>query len=133
MEKTEDLDKRLITLLAILVLSIVCFIHYFSRNAGLFLNIVFAGYKILLIVTFIIAGGVAYRNLGTTDRPDDWNDQKVPNKDGLAALIYIIYSYQGWENANYVSCSKIKIQSPSYSPKSSLIKVPFLGWRGIEN
>jgi amino acid transporter len=99
-QKTEDLDRQLITLLAILVLTVVCFLHYFSRNSGLLLNLLFSAYKICLIVVFIIAGGVAYGT--STDRPNDWNDQPVGKKDALAALIYIIYSYQGWENANYV-------------------------------
>jgi amino acid transporter len=99
-QNTEELDVRLISLLAILVITVVCFLHYFSRNSGLLLNLLFALYKIVLILVFIIAGGIAYGN--SKDRYNDWDDQPVDNKDALAALIYIVYSYQGWENANYV-------------------------------
>jgi amino acid transporter len=98
-QNTEELDQRLITLLAILVLNVVCLLHYFSRNSGLLLNLLFAAYKIVIAV-LIIAGGISYAN--STEPPNDWNDQPVDNKDALAALIYIVYSYQGWENANYV-------------------------------
>jgi amino acid transporter len=100
-QNTEELDRPLITLIAILVLSVVCLLHYFSRNSGLLLNLLFAAYKILLVVVLIIAGGISYHN--STSRPDDWDDQPVASRDALAALIYIVYSYQGWENANYVS------------------------------
>ena len=99
-ENTEELDHQLVTLLTILILTLVCFIHYFSRNSGLLLNLLFAVYKIVLIVIFIIVRGIAYRS--RRDEPNDWDYQPVENKDALAALTYIIYSYQGWENANYV-------------------------------
>jgi amino acid transporter len=98
---TEELDKRLITLVAMVVLSVVCLLHYFSRNSGLLLNLLFAGYKIILIVVFIIGGCVASRQ--EDNGKHDWGDQPIPVKDSIAAMIYIIYSYQGWENANYVS------------------------------
>jgi len=122
-ENTEDLDRRLITLIAILVLSVVCLLHYFSRNSGLLLNLVFAVYKILLVVVLIIAGGISYHN--STNRPNDWNDQPVAKRDALAALIYIVYSYQGWENANYV-CGKEPLLKRGW-------KLTRLGWRGIED
>lgn len=98
---TTELDKRLISYIAISVLTLVCFIHYFSRNSGLLLNLGFAVYKIFLVIVFIIFGCIA------SSRPDngksDWGDQPIKSKNVLAAMIYIMYSYQGWENANYVS------------------------------
>lgn len=97
---TTQLDKRLISFVAISILTVVCFIHYFSRNSGLLLNLVFAVYKTILVFIFVICGCVA------SGKPDngksDWGDQPIPSKNILAAMIYIIYSYQGWENANYV-------------------------------
>ena len=97
--KTEDLDKRLISLIAIVVLTVVCLIHYFSRNSGLVLNLSFAMYKIGLVSAVIIAGFIASHQPenGLSDWGNQEQDRNIP-----AALIYVIYSYQGWENANYV-------------------------------
>jgi amino acid transporter len=97
---TTQLDKRLISLVAICVLTFVSFIHYFSRNSGLLLNLVFAIYKIILVFIFVVCGCIAS---GQSDNgKSDWGDQPIQSKNALAAMIYIIYSYQGWENANYV-------------------------------
>lgn len=98
---TEDLDRRLVTFIAIVVLTAVCLLHYFSRNSGLLLNILFALYKVFLIIVFIIRGSISSES--APNGRNDWGNQSVPNQDPLAALIYVIYSYQGWENANYVS------------------------------
>ena len=98
---TTELDKRLVTLIAIIVLTIISFVHYFSRNSGLFLNLSFAGFKIILVIVLTIAGGIASGQ--PVNGKSDWGNQPIPKKDVLAALIYIMYSYQGWENANYVS------------------------------
>jgi amino acid transporter len=97
---TTQLDKRLISFVAICVLTVVSFIHYFSRNLGLLLNRFFAIYKIVLLFIFVICGCIAI------DRPgnglSDWGNQPIQHTNVLAAMIHIIYSYQGWENANYV-------------------------------
>jgi len=106
--ETTELDKRLISYIAISILTVACFIHYFSRNSGLLLNLVFAAYKVVLVIVLIICGLIASK------KPDngrsDWGQQPVASKDVLAAMIYIIYSYQGWENANYVG-GELKIES----------------------
>lgn len=103
---TTQLDKRLISLVAICILTLVSFIHYFSRNSGLLLNLVFAVYKIILVFIFVICGCIASGQPG--NGKSDWGDQPIQTKNALAAMIYIIYSYQGWENANYV-CQKVII------------------------
>lgn len=105
---TNDLDRRLVTFLAISVLTGVCLLHYFSRNSGLLLNLVFALYKIILIIVFIFAGCLSSRQ--EPNGRGDWNNQDVTKRDALAAMIYVIYSYQGWENANYVG-GELKVAS----------------------
>jgi amino acid transporter len=97
---TTQLDKRLISFVAISILTVVSSIHYFSRNSGLLLNLVFAVYKIILVFIFVICGCIASRQ--PNNGKSDWGDQPITSKNALAAMIYIIYSYQGWENANYV-------------------------------
>jgi amino acid transporter len=103
---TGDLDGRLLTFFAVCGLSMVCFLHYFSRRSGMFLNKLFALYKIFLLIAFIVAGGIASRSDG--NGKDDWSSQPG-NRDYLGALIYVMYSYRGWENANYVCFAKISL------------------------
>lgn len=75
---------------------------YFSTKTGLFLNRIFAYYKVGLLASIFIAGTAARHHPGSG--ADDWNRSRTgySNSRTLSALIYILYSYQGWENANYV-------------------------------
>lgn len=73
----------------------------FSRNSGLLLNLVLSVYKIVLLSVFIIVACV-YSN-GPDNGRAEWDDPRIVNRQPIAALVYIIYSYQGWENSNYVS------------------------------
>lgn len=130
--RTEELDKRLITLIAITILATVCLLHCmffcksspkteeerprsdpiatgdvsglllnyladaftdFSRNSGLLLNLVFAAYKIVLLTVFIIAACVF--SSGPNNGRSDWDDPHNTNRQPIAALVYIVYSYQG--------------------------------------
>lgn len=97
-----ELDPRLINLIAVGILSIICLLHYFSRRLGLFLNKAFALFKVFFLAAVFIAGVMA-RHKNDSGIADFGTKQEGANgKDSLAAFIYIIYSYQGWENANYV-------------------------------
>ena len=99
---TTELDSRLINLVAVGILSIICLLHYFSRRLGLFLNTAFALFKVFLLAAVFIAGAMA-RHKNDSGMTDFKTKHEGANgKDSLAAFIYIIYSYQGWENANYV-------------------------------
>ncbi len=102
-EKTTQFDKRLVNLIAIGILTIICFLHYFSRKMGLFLNRSLAWYKIGLLTTVFIAGTAARHKQDSG--ANDWYEVKAQKSgvDTLSALIYVFYSYQGWENANYVA------------------------------
>ncbi|KAH8744408.1 amino acid/polyamine transporter I, partial [Hyaloscypha finlandica] len=106
--ETTELDKRLISYVAISILTVVSFIHYFSRNSGLLLNLLFAIYKVVLVIVLIICGCVASKK--PENGWSDWGQHPIGSKNVLAAMIYIIYSYQGWENANYVG-GELKIES----------------------
>lgn len=100
---TTELDSRLINLVAVGILSIICLLHYFSRRLGLFLNTAFALFKVFLLAAVFIAGAMA-RHKNDSGMTDFKTKHEGANgKDSLAAFIYIIYSYQGWENANYVA------------------------------
>ena len=100
--KTTELDSRLVRFIAIVVLSLVCLLHYFSNRFGLFMNKLFAIFKTILLFTVFVAGVNAARKEGSGLA--DFNETHGPRNsaDGLAAMVLIFYSYQGWENANYV-------------------------------
>ena len=66
------------------------------------MNSAFASFKIFLLFSVFIAGALA-RHKNGSGLPDFNTKHKGANgADSLAAFIYILYSYQGWENANYV-------------------------------
>ena len=119
-EKTSQLDDRLIRFIAIVVLSAVCLLHYFSNKFGLFLNKLFALFKTVLLFTVFVAGVKAARKEGSGF--DDFTQSHGMRNpaDGLAAMVLIFYSYQGWENANYV-CKFPAYDEISRGGKSSQI------------
>lgn len=110
-KSTEDLSKSMITLIATLVLTLVCLIHYFSRNSGLLLNKIFSIYKICFVFAFVIAG---FHSANKYPGPGlkDWGERRADPKGSLTALVYVLYSYQGWENANYVGRPSFNSKSP---------------------
>jgi amino acid transporter len=102
-ENTTDIDERLIRFIAIVVLSAVCLLHYFSNKFGLFLNKLFAIFKTILLFTVFVAGVKSARKEGSGLDDFTQTHGASDSANGLAAMVLIFYSYQGWENANYVS------------------------------
>jgi amino acid transporter len=100
-----ELDSRMIRFIAIVVLTVVCLLHYFSSRFGLFMNKVLAIFKLLLLVTVIIAGVNAAKEPGSGLKDFEESYGKKNSADGLAAMVLILYAYSGYENANYVSPS----------------------------
>ncbi|KAH8655058.1 amino acid permease-domain-containing protein [Tricladium varicosporioides] len=102
-EKTTDLDDRLVRFIAVVILSAVSLLHYFSNKFGLFLNKLFALFKTILLLTVFIAGAKAAGKEGSGFGDFSQTHGMSNPADGLAAMVLIFYSYQGWENANYVA------------------------------
>jgi amino acid transporter len=100
---TTELDSRIVRLIAIFVLSIVCLLHYFSSRSGLFLNRALALFKVILLFTVFVAGVKVAHKEGSGLKDFSEVHGKRSSGDGLAAMVLILYAYQGWENANYVS------------------------------
>jgi amino acid transporter len=107
-----DFDKRLVNLVAVAILTIICFINYFSKDAGLFLNKLLAFYKVGLLFAIFVAGALVRNKPGSGS--GDWRENHGGGSaiDTLSAIIYILYSFQGWENANYVA-GEIKADKPT--------------------
>jgi amino acid transporter len=96
--KLEALNSKVVKLVAINIVSVVCLLHYFSHNLGRFLNKLLAIYKFCLLMAVIIAGFCASRvKNGEFDRNVAQN-----TKNQLGGLVLVLYSFTGWENANYV-------------------------------
>ena len=118
--KTTSFDKRLVSLIAVSIVTVVCLLHYFSQRTGLLLNRLLAFYKAALLLTVFIAGALSRNkpNSGT----QDWGLNQPGYKafDGLSAIIYVLYSYQGWENANYVSG---EIRNSSNEPSKNKLRL----------
>lgn len=99
----DDLDARVVKLIAIDILSIVCLLHYFSSRLGLLLNKVLALYKLALLIAVFSASAWAAQHLPglhTMTREQGQPSETALSK--LAALVLVLYSFTGWENANYV-------------------------------
>ncbi|KAF2795499.1 hypothetical protein K505DRAFT_336004 [Melanomma pulvis-pyrius CBS 109.77] len=101
--QTTELDTRLVRFVAIAVVTLVCLLHYFSSRAGLFLNKALFWYKSVLLLIVFAVGMNFMRNNGS-----QWNNyngmvERGSSLDCLAAMISIFYTYQGWENANYIA------------------------------
>jgi amino acid transporter len=96
--KLEALNSKVVKLVAINIVSVVCLLHYFSHNLGRFLNKLLAIYKFCLLIAVMIAGFCASRvKNGEFDRNVAQN-----TKNQLGGLVLVLYSFTGWENANYV-------------------------------
>ncbi|KAJ4330121.1 hypothetical protein N0V87_010285 [Didymella glomerata] len=95
-----ELDTRLVRYIAISVITLVCLIHWHSPNAGLFLNKLVAWYKIALLLAVFVAGMVWS---GRNDSQWGSSNDGSSTIDGMTGMVLIFYSYQGWENANYVA------------------------------
>ena len=101
-ESKSDFDERLVIFLAVVTQSTVCLLLYFTRQLALLMNKTFAIFKVALFLA-IITAGVCARNKQDSGLKNFNTQQPNPDKaDMLGAMIYIILSYQGWENANYV-------------------------------
>jgi hypothetical protein len=100
--KTAPLEGQ-IRFTAVVVETVVCLMLFFARRLCFVFNSTFAVYKIILLLVVFIAGMANSRG-----KDSGWNDfdKDYPGYNGvntLSAMIAIIYSYQGWDNANYVS------------------------------
>lgn len=100
-----EISDGLVRYTAVVVQTVVCLLLYFARRLCFVFNSTFAFYKIMLLVIIFIVGMVNIKgqNSGLTDF-----NEKHPgytSKDILNAMLSVIYSFEGWDGANYVRCS----------------------------
>ncbi|KAF8437329.1 amino acid permease-domain-containing protein [Terfezia claveryi] len=103
---TQNLQRDAVAYLAVSVLSLVCFIHFFfSPRISLFLNRCFAWFKVAFMIAIIVAGIHAGFEPGS-GRYEDWGwhmGERPPLLDVFSAIIFVIYSFMGWQTVYYVA------------------------------
>ncbi|EAQ91425.1 hypothetical protein CHGG_03360 [Chaetomium globosum CBS 148.51] len=113
--------------IAIAAITVVCLIHAFAPRWGIWLSNGFGAFKLVMLSLLVCTGFAALAGRTATPRPDNFSSfhgagsSRAPddNPAGAAggysiALLQVLYSYSGWENANYVltefaAMSKIEI------------------------
>lgn len=85
-----------------MVQTVVCLLLYFLRRFCFVANNIFALFKVVFI---LVVAGSGFRTTGREHSGTKDFSTKQPDAsvvDTLSALVYILYSYQGWEHTNYV-------------------------------
>ena len=104
-----DIPDGQIRFTAVVVQTVVCLLLFFARRLCFLLNTTFAFYKVILLLFIFIASMKASgerENVGFEDFDKEYSGYN--GVDALTAMIYIIFSYQGWDNANYVGNSRLR-------------------------
>ncbi|KAL4801856.1 amino acid permease-domain-containing protein [Aspergillus unguis] len=93
---------------ACVVVVAICAVHYRFVNIGIKANRILAVYKVLFLGVLVLAGFVETCRQGADGRLEGLGDYAKtygnPSPTNVAlAILQVLYSYQGWENANYVT------------------------------
>lgn len=101
----EDPNGSLVRFIAVFALMMVCLIQLFSSRAGRVMNRFFALVKItFLIVLFFFGCAYIGKHGGQTHFTE--KIPNIPSFNYAQALLVVLYSYDGWENATFVSGSQ---------------------------
>jgi amino acid transporter len=97
----QDPNRDLVRFIGVVTISIICLIQLFSSRAGRVLNGFFALVKILFLLVLFFFGVGALRS---SDEPSDFTQEQpdVPTLNYAQGILVVLYSYEGWENANFV-------------------------------
>lgn len=108
-----DVNNDLMRYIGVTILTIICLTQFFSPSFGRSLNKFLAVVKIGFLLGLAIVGLTALsrdikdgKGHDTTQSSDwsKWNERKVVSKVSFAkALLIVLFSFEGWENATFVS------------------------------
>ena len=111
-DANEDPDYRLQKSVALVCISFICLIHFFSRKMGIFMNNALAAYKVCLLLFVVVAGFICLTGAGGGGhKRDEYGkvnlEHPFAHSSGspyayASAMLSVLFAYQGWENANYV-------------------------------
>ncbi|KAL2822905.1 amino acid permease-domain-containing protein [Aspergillus granulosus] len=110
--KAEAPDVWFTKFFACVIVVGICAVHYRFVNIGIAANNILAAYKVLFLGILVIAGFIETCRQGAHGQLPGLGDYTMtygsPSPTNIAlAILQVLYSYQGWENANYVT-SEIK-------------------------
>lgn len=101
--------------ISVAAISVVCLIHAFLPRLGIWLSNGLGAFKLVLLLLVVCTGFAALAGRAATPSPRNFSSFSGPGSatetherlEGQAAghalaLLQILYSYSGWENANYV-------------------------------
>jgi amino acid transporter len=106
-----DVNQDLMRFIGVTILSIICLAQFFSASWGRKLNKFLAVVKICFLIGVIIVALTALSNNiediegNAVPRAQDWLTwHGSPSKVQFAkALLAVLFSFEGWENATFVS------------------------------
>jgi len=107
-------DQRVMRLVAVVIMSLICLLLYFSTATGRKLNRYLAWMKIGLMIVIFIAGGV---KAGKGPAHDISFEFESASSNSAIALLQVLYAYQGWENATLVCLLLLSKNSAILSSK----------------
>ncbi|KAM0494946.1 hypothetical protein ACHAP8_008324 [Fusarium lateritium] len=105
----DGLNLDLMRFIGVMILSLICLLQFFSPAFGRNLNKLLAVVKIIFLIGVI---GVAIStfsqdfNNGDVSRAEDWykwHGSQGSNVAFAKALLAVLFSFEGWENATFVS------------------------------
>ncbi|KAK4172576.1 putative permease [Triangularia setosa] len=119
----EDERQWLTRGIAVAAITVVCLIHAFAPRWGIWLSNGLGAFKLVLLSLLVCTGFAALAGKTASPRPEPSNFSSFHGPDMVAAtartsdssppmaqeaagyalgLLQVLYSYGGWENANYV-------------------------------
>ncbi|RSL49591.1 hypothetical protein CEP54_012362 [Fusarium duplospermum] len=107
-EASKEINKDLMRFIGIVALSVICLLQYFSPGFGRGMNKTLAVIKLAFMAALFIVGIAATSRKIDINRSKDWNDWhgddgKRSNLTFAKALLLVLFSFQGWENATFVA------------------------------
>lgn len=112
-EETKVINEWQVKFIACWIVVAICLLHYRLIDIGVISNLLLAVYKVLLVLTLILAScaGLVHESSHDGIRGvNDWRDFNIrPFSDAESkgspvnvalAMFLVLYSYQGWENAS---------------------------------
>lgn len=104
--------------IAVAAITVVCLIHAFAPKLGIWISNALGAFKLVLLSLVVCTGFAALDGRMVSPKPGNFNSFNGPGDAvpeaangsssasaaaGYAlALLQVLYSYSGWENANYV-------------------------------
>lgn len=97
-------DPRFMRFLAVVILSFVCLLHYFSAWLGRGVNKILAVFKLVSLLALLSLAARAVAENPNRGENFSRTTDSIPSyaTSTAAAFLLVIFSFQGWENATFV-------------------------------